>query len=147
MFVHIRLLVRFLVGFVEFFAQWEVEVGWKVDRDGRVGRGWEYQGDDHGANEHHGHKTERKFNRNDDVDGPEQHFQPDKREDNSQSGAQIAKLFDYARQQEVHRSQAENREDVRRVDNESIGRNRKNRGNRVDRENQGGDFDYYQHEQ
>src|SRR6185369_7795223 len=99
-------LVGFLVGFVEFLAERKVEIGREVDHDGGVCFGWEYERNDHGPNQYHGHESERKLNRNQDVNRSQQHLQANKCEYNSQSGAEIAKLLNHARQQEVHCSQA-----------------------------------------
>ncbi len=68
------------------------------------------------------------------VEIDDQHLNADKHQDHRQAVFQHREALRHACQQEVHRAQAEDGEQVRRQHDKRIGSDRKDRRNAVDRE-------------
>src|SRR5690606_9638770 len=66
---------------------------------------------------------------------------PDVDEDYRQADLEVNEPVHDVRQQEVHRPKAQYRHDARREDNETVGGNSEDRGNRIDCEEQVGELD------
>ena len=81
------------------------------------------------------------------VEIDDQHLDTDKHQDHRQTILQHGEAFRRARQQEVHRTQAEDRKQVRGQDDERVGGHREDRRNAVHRENHVAQLDQNQHQQ
>src|ERR1041384_7491017 len=77
----------------------------------------------------------------------QEHLQADESQHKAETDFEVMKFFEYACEQEIERAQSENRDNVRGVDDESIGSDAKNCGNRINREDEIGNFDHDQHQQ
>ena len=76
----------------------------------------------------------------------EEHFHADKGEHDRQADFQIAKIAERARQQKIHRAQADDGKNVRGENDEGLARDGKNRRDGVHGENQIGRLDEQQHQ-
>src|SRR5690242_10252118 len=74
------------------------------------------------------------------------HFPADKNQHHRQPLIQESQPVDDSRQQKIQRAQAKNRQHVRRVHDERVARNSKNRGNRIHRQRHVRNFHNQQHE-
>src|ERR1700733_1146497 len=74
----------------------------------------------------------------------EQHFDADKNEDGGHANIEMAKIAERASQQEIHRTQAENGENVRGKNDEGVLGHGKDGGHGIHGKNQIGGFDEQQ---
>src|SRR2546430_8789329 len=88
-----------------------------------------------------------KCGRHDLRDQRQKHLQANESQHNAEADLEIMKFFDDAGEQEIKRAQAENCEDVGSVNDEAVGSDAKDCRNRINGENEIGNFDHDQHEQ
>src|SRR2546430_2944541 len=77
----------------------------------------------------------------------QKHLQANESQHNAEAHFEVMKFFDDACEQEIERAQSENREDVRGVNDEAVGGDAKDCRNRINSENQVGNFDHDQYQQ
>ena len=70
------------------------------------------------------------------------HLDADETEHESEAGSQVNKTVHQTGEQEVERPQAENRANIRCINNERVTRDSEDRGDRIDRKDQVCDLDH-----